>query len=160
MRQANPADDPTRGAARVGHLSTLDPLRMGAVLYLRLWSDGPQGRDCVGRDFKDRLGPDASYALSALDGLCAICAKHGRRPLMRHDLQCNCLGADEAWFANLVEASAAGADEDAMMMAGFLVWPDRVRSVVGMAGVLGMALNHVVNQNTPQTTRPQNVTVH
>ncbi len=153
----------SRGGVAVGDLSTLDPLRMGAVVYLRMWCDGPTGRAQVAQDFETVLGgTDARHAVAALDGVCAVCARAGRRPILRHGVSCRCLGADESWFANLVEAASAGADEDALMIAGHLVQPSSAPGLVGLAGTLGLAIRQVAERSVPipPQTRAATVTLH
>ena len=48
----------SRGGASVGRLSDLDPIEAGAVMYLRLWGDGPKGRADAASDFDIALGAD------------------------------------------------------------------------------------------------------
>ncbi|MGB3317022.1 MAG: hypothetical protein WBB85_21750 [Albidovulum sp.] len=114
-----------RGGAPVGFVSELDSVEAAAVLYLRLWSDGPNAKERVADDFVARLGADAGrHALHNFEDLCRLCIHYGRRPLMRHHVTCKCLGADEACFANFVATAGEGLREDAVMIATVLVRPD------------------------------------
>lgn len=135
--------NPQRGGEAIGQLTALDPLRMVAVLYFRLWCDGAAGQITVNRDLAAYLGEDAQVAVAALQNLLHLCGKQGRRPLVRHKTGCSCLGADEAWLANLIEAAACGAEEDACQIASFLVPPTCARAVTGAAAMFGMALTHI-----------------
>lgn len=134
----------TAGAAPVGDIATLPATEAGAVLYLRLWCDGPEAQERVWNDFATGLGAGhGRTALHSLEQLCLLCARHGRRPLMRHHLTCRCLGADEACFARFVAAAAEGEQEDAMLMATLLVRADMAPSLVGLARTFGLALRRL-----------------
>lgn len=98
-----------RGGAPVGFLHDLDPVEASAVIYLRMWFDGPDAQSLVWNDFATALGPRAGRKeLQNFEQMCSLCAKHGRRPLVRHQVQCRCLGGDEATFANIVAHAAEG----------------------------------------------------
>ncbi len=47
---------PHRGGAPVGFVTELGPVEAGAVLYLRLWCDGPDAQTQVRTDFAAALG--------------------------------------------------------------------------------------------------------
>ena len=133
-----------RGATPVGQLTDLDPMEQAAVLCLRLWSDGPRGQAQIHRDLAEALGPGAGNgAATALDDLCALVACHGRRPLMRHQHGCRCLGGDEACFASLVALAVEGDREDALLMAMLLVRPDIAPPLVAAAQTFGLSLRRM-----------------
>lgn len=147
-----------RGAAPVGRISDLQPIEGSAILYLRLWCDGTAAQEQVRNDFTERLGPAAGReAVGALEDLCGLCARHGRRALMRHQPTCACLGADEACFANLVTHALEGEREDALLIATLLVRPDVSPFLASAAQTFGLALKrmalragHRAEQATPQ----------
>lgn len=159
MKRASPSQfvptpDMQRGAARVGLLSDLGAVEAGAVLYLRLWCDGDRAQ--VARDFQSALGEGhGRAACHALDELCALCVRHGRRPLMRHHLGCACLGADEACFANFIAAALDGDREDAMLIATLIMHAAMAPAAAAMAQDLGLALRRMavcgrlVGRDTP-----------
>ncbi len=133
-----------RGGAAVGRLSDLNPVEAGAVMYLRLWGEGPQGRADAASDFDIALGMDQGRAVMlTLDRLCSLCANHGRRPLVRHGLGCACLGADENCFAQMIGAASEGAREDAMMIASLIVRPDFAPALASLSEELGLALRRM-----------------
>ncbi|WP_109464126.1 hypothetical protein [Albibacillus kandeliae] len=139
-----------RGGAPVGHLTELDPVEAGAVMYLRLWNDGPAAQARVEHDFRRCLGAsDGHRALMALADLCSLCARHCRRPILRHDVRCRCLGSDEACFANFVAAAATGDHKDAMLIATLLVRADMAPSLTGLAATLGHALMRIAVSDVP-----------
>jgi len=144
---------PCRGGAPVGHVTDLGPVEAGAVLYLRLWSEGRAGRDALARDFEVICGPaEGGRAARAFGDLCDLCARFGRRQLMRHGVTCRCLGADEGCFANLVAAAGAMEREDAMLLATLIVRPDVAPALVGLAETVGVTLYRMARRaETPHT---------
>lgn len=146
----------SRGGAAVGRLTDLAPIEAGAVMYLRLWSEGARGRADAASDFDIALGADQGRAaMLTLDRLCSLCASHGRRPLIRHGLGCACLGADENCFAQMVAAASEGAREDAMMMASLIVRPDFAPALASLSEELGMALRRMTAAVPMPTTGHQ-----
>lgn len=136
--------DRARGGAPVGRVADLDAVEAAAVIYFRLWCEGPCARGRVEEDFCTRLGQThGQSALSALGSMMELCARHGRRPLMRHGVSCTCLGADEACFATFIAQAATGAREDALMMAMLMVRPDMAPMLTGMAAQFGLALGRM-----------------
>lgn len=141
---------PHRGGAPVGYVAELDPIEAGAVMYLRLWCDGPESQAMVRDDFSRVLGAGhGREALKSLEQLCNLCVNYGRRPLMRHQVTCKCLGADESCFANFVAAASEGEHEDAMLIATILVRPDMAPSLVGLAQSVGLALKRMTLRPAP-----------
>ncbi|OSP55930.1 hypothetical protein [Pseudoruegeria sp. SK021] len=133
-----------RGVAAVGHLAELPPVEAAAVLYFRLWHDGPAAQAQVIADFTMALGPHAGReATQALDQICELCARLGRRPLMRHHLCCKCLGADEACFAQFIAAASDGDREDAVLIATLLVRADMAPSLASLAEFWGLSIKRL-----------------
>jgi len=135
---------PKRGGAPVGYLTELDGIEAAAVIYLRLWSDGADAQEQVRDDLANRLGDARGrQALDCFETICTLCARHGRRPLMRHSVQCKCLGADESCFANFIATAATGAREDAVLIATLLVRPDVAPLLAAAASEFGLALKQM-----------------
>lgn len=140
----NAMTPPHSGGAPVGHLQDLGPIEAGAVVYLRLWCDGPDAQAQVWNDFATALGPqNGRRALASFETLCGLCVQYGRRPLMRHDVNCTCLGADESCFAIFVGTASEGEREDALLIAMTLVRPDMAPALVGLAQEFGLALRRM-----------------
>lgn len=138
---ATPGAFAPRGAAPVGVVADLPVLEQGAVLLMRHWCDSPAGRGAVTEDFITTLGPDrAGDAVAALDHLITLLVHHGRRPFMRHDIRCTCLGGDESAFALLVAAAMAGEREDAMALALTMLPADLAFEAVQTAEPLGLMI--------------------
>lgn len=131
-------DQQKRASAPVGRVTDLDAIEAASVRYLRLWSERS---GALAEDFTSGAGADCGpRALEAFDQLCRLCAQHGRRPLMRHAVDCQCLGADEACFATFIATAAQGAREDAMLIAILLVRVDVAPLIVSCAADFGLAL--------------------
>ena len=130
-----------RGGAAVGLLAELDEIEACAVMYLRLWNSGATARQQMLVEFGRTVGPRAARnMLDGLDHICDLCARYGRRPIMRHGISCKCLGADEACFANLVMLAARGEREDAMLIATLMVRADMAPALAGLAETFGLAI--------------------
>ncbi|MEO0484973.1 MAG: hypothetical protein AAF092_03555 [Pseudomonadota bacterium] len=141
-----------RGGAAVGFVTDLGPVEAGAVLYLRLWRNGPDAQARVWSDFKATLGSNQGRdALSAFEHLCEVCMRHGRRPLVRHHVNCQCLGADESCFANFIGYATDGAREDALLIATTIVRPDIAPVAVACAQQFGLALRQMTSLQTNAT---------
>lgn len=137
-------DHSNRGGAPVGYITELGGIEAASVIYLRLWSEGPEAQAQVRSDFSAALGFDQGRrAAKSFENLFSLCASHGRRPLMRHSLECKCLGADESCFANFIAAAAEGEREDAMLMATLLVRVDMAPLVASCAADFGLALKRM-----------------
>lgn len=145
---------PQRGAAPVGVLADLPGLEQGAVLLLRQWCGGEDGRIAVAEDFARSLGEErGARAVNALAHLLTLLAHHGRRPFMRHDLTCACLGGDESAFAQMVAASAAGDTEDAMAFALTMMPAAIAYEAVQTAEGLGLMI-HAMLRSQPARSFP------
>ena len=139
----------------MGHVDELGPIEAGAVRCLRLWCDGPDAQAQVWNDFATALGPEKGReALRSFETLCALCAEHGRRPLMRHAVTCKCLGADESCFANFVGYASEGEVQDALMIATVMVRPDIAPSLVSLAQDFGLALRRMALRTTHRNKKP------
>ena len=133
-----------RGGTPVGFITELDAIEAASVIYLRLWCDGPEAKSQVYSDLTHSLGLDQGRkAFDAFEDLCNLCARHGRRPLMRHSVQCKCLGSDESCFANFIATATEGQREDALMIAMLLVRPDVAPIIASLATNFGLAVKRM-----------------
>lgn len=138
---------PVRGGAAVGMLADMPPLERGVVQLLRQWCDGEAGRIAVAEDFTALFGAEqAAVAVNNLAHLITLMVQMGRRPLMRHQVQCACLGGDESAFAQMVAAATAGDREDAMAFALTLLPPDIAFEAVQTAGYVGRAMLDIIHK--------------
>ena len=152
-----------RGGAPVGFITEPGAVEAASVLYLRLWCDGPASQSQMWSDFARELGPvQGRSAMQSFEELCRLCTQHGRRPLMRHSVQCKCLGADESCFANFIATAADGEREDAMLIATLLVRPDVAPLIASLATNFGLALKqmHLSAPRDMTTSLPSSQTLH
>jgi len=152
-----------RGGAPVGFVTELDGIEAASVIYLRMWCDGPENRGYVHSDFQRSFGTvQGQRILEAFEQLCGLCTQHGRRPLMRHAVNCKCLGSDESCFANFIATAAEGEREDAMLIATLLVRADMAPLITSLATDFGLALKrmHLGSPQGPQRTHSHVTTLH
>jgi hypothetical protein len=152
-----------RGGAPVGFITELGAIEVASVIYLRLWCDGPVSQSLVWNDFARGLGPDQGRkAMQSFEELCRLCVRHGRRPLMRHSVQCKCIGSDESCFANFIATAADGEREDALLIATLLVRPDVAPLIASLATNFGLALKrmHLASPRDMTTSTPSTQTLH
>ena len=136
--------NPHRGGAPVGHVADLELVEAGAVLCLRMWCDGPEAQADLWNQFATALDPASGRrALKSLETLCDLWVRHARRPVMRHQAGCKCLGADEACFARFVGAASDGDREDALMIAATVVRADIAPLTLSLAEEFGFALRRM-----------------
>ncbi|WP_306456093.1 hypothetical protein [Octadecabacter ascidiaceicola] len=142
---------PPRGGAAVGHLGELNAIEAGAVIYWRLWSTGIDGQRRTHADFSRVLGEKPGFeAVDALAQIFDLCVRHGRRPLMRHDLDCKCLGADESCIANFIGYASECKREDAALIASLIVKPDLCLPMAALAQTFGLALRRMALAELPR----------
>ena len=129
------------GGAPVGLIAELDGIGAASVIYLRMWYGGPLSKAAVWKDFSSSLGLDhGRRALKSFENLCRLCSQHGRRPLVRHAINCKCIGSDESCFANFITTAANDEREDAILIATLLVRTDIAPLITSLATDFGLAL--------------------
>jgi len=153
---------PHRGGAAVGALSELTCIEATAVRHLRQWFTSPKTRLEMRDNLTSLLGPDLTdVAIEAFGQLCTLCVRHGRRPLVRHGMQCACLGADENCFANMIAAAADGQTEDTLLFASLIVHPSKARELLPLATQFGYLLRQMTTPMPPPAARhPTSTTLH
>lgn len=154
----------SRGGAPVGFLSELPSLEAASVCFLRLWCESAATQKQAVQDLNSLLGAGhGAVAVDALRSICDLLSRHARRKMMRHQMGCSCLGADEACFANLVAEASFGQREDAMMFAMLIVRADFAPSLVGAAEQFGLALSTLERRSSSVTSamrEAEQATVH
>ena len=100
--------------------------------------------DAIAQDFQVVFGETRGRKITdSFEALCKLCVENGRRPLMRHGLDCKCFGADESCFANFIGYASEGAREDALMIAMTIVKPEKAQVLAGLAEDFGLALRTI-----------------
>jgi hypothetical protein len=132
-------------------LHDLDDLSACAVIYLRLWCDGAEGRAALRRDLDNGLGPRrAAATVEAFETLLTLMARHMPRRMLRHRLGCPCLSMDEAFFARFIATAATGEREDALWQAMLLVRPDQALPLTHAAAAFGLRIAQMLAQRLPK----------
>ena len=119
---------PHRGGAPVGYLSELTNLERNAILFLRYWSQNSSIHEHLQNEFWSdlikKLGlSKTSKAIDAFDDVFKLCIKYSRRSIMKHEIECKCVGGDESCFANIFGFASEGKQEDALLLASNLIAP-------------------------------------
>ncbi|CTQ51457.1 hypothetical protein [Jannaschia donghaensis] len=134
----------TRGGAPVADLRTLDGFQALSVMLFRDWFDGDEGRARVAHAFETALdGQAGTAALTAWEEMMDVLSHGVRRPLMRHDLTCRCVGADEAIVAQILTLAARAEREDAMLILSLLVPAERLLPATHIAQRAGLAVMRI-----------------
>lgn len=137
-------DHHARGGAPVAVLSRMDPWEANVVLNLRLWCEGPRGQAEVWSEFRRALpGPQARRACEDFERLLHALSACVHRPLVRHDVGCACVGADEAIFLNLIRTAADGHLTDAALIATLLTGPAEAERIALLAGEVGSCARRI-----------------
>lgn len=154
------ASDMSRGGATLSVLTKMDPWEADCILNLRMWCDGYEGhtrvREAMTRDMGQERGVRAFDAFSQLITL--VC-HHAHRPLVRHDVACPCVGADECVFCHIIKTASDGHLADAALTASLLVGAAHAEHVAILAGEVGRAhrdATRVVHKSI-ETGPPRNV---
>lgn len=143
------------GGEAVGQLKYRSPWEAALIVGLRHWCNGPSGQATVRDDFALAL-PDATAkrAYANFDQLLRLILQYAHRPLVRHDIDCPCCGADEAVFAHLVKTAASGDLHDAALMATLLAGPSKAELIAILAGEVGSAMQCMAENQPPAQTHP------
>ncbi|MGY9049043.1 MAG: hypothetical protein ACKVKF_18855, partial [Rhodobacterales bacterium] len=132
------ADHHKRGGAPIGTLTGMDPWQAELILNLRLWCEGPNGQTQVWDSFTTALPDDAAQKeFHAFAQLIQLIGSRCRRPLIRHDLNCDCVGSDEGIFAHFVATASEGHLADAALMATLLMSAAEAESAAILAARVG-----------------------
>ena len=131
-------DHQARGGAAVGVLNRMETWEANLVLNLRLWCTGPLGQAQVWKDYHAVFPEDvAREECQMFERLLLALIDNARRPLVRHDVACSCVGADECVFLHLIRCASEGHLDDAALMAALLVGPATAEHIAIMAGQVG-----------------------
>lgn len=150
-------DHHKRGGAAVAALSQLDAWEASLVVNLRLWCEGPAGQMHIRNDLDRTLSAqEAERVWSDFDQLVRRIVAHASRPMVRHDVNCNCVGSDECVFAHLVRTASDGHLNDAALIATLLVGPAHAEHIAVLAGEVGSYVRKIQaqpNEISPEPAR-------
>ena len=107
-----------KGGAPVGLIEDLSDEEFLAVYYFRCWFEGTEGKKRIQRELNINLGYEQGYKiLNSLESLFQLLLRKARRTIVRHNIDCFCVGADESCFSQLITRAANKEREDAMLIA-------------------------------------------
>lgn len=156
-------DHQARGGAAVAVLTRMDPWEANLVLNLRLWCEGPKGQTQVWNEYRKALpGKEAQDACRGFEVLINTLVENAHRPLVRHDVGCACVGADESVFLHLVRTASEGHLNDAALIATLIVGPARAELIAVLAGEVGACARkiHFQDPESPNKTATNVVHLH
>ncbi|MEP0503549.1 MAG: hypothetical protein ABJD13_03580 [Paracoccaceae bacterium] len=152
-----------RGGAAVAALNKMDVWEANLILNLRLWCDGPEGQAQARKDYLDAFPQsEADRAWADFENLLKTIFVTSLRPLVRHEVGCNCVGSDECVFANLVRTASDGHLNDAALIATLLSGPSHAEHIAILAGEVGSTIRSIHRKSAPVSpaTAPKVVRLH
>ena len=156
-------DHHARGGVTVAVLNHMESWEANLVLNLRLWCEGPSGQVQVWNEYRRALpGENARNECHAFESLLRTLIANAQRPLVRHDVRCTCVGADEYVFLHLVRCAADGHLSDAALMAALIVGPSKAEQIALLAGQVGSCSRKIHNYppEFPSNAAPNVMRLH
>ena len=133
-----------RGGATVAVLNRLDAWEAAFIVDLRLWCEGARGQAEVRNGYRRALSrPGDERAYGSFEMLMTTMLTGAYRPLVRHDVGCGCVGADECVVVNLVRMASDGYLADAALVATLITGPARAEHIACLAGTVGETLRRI-----------------
>lgn len=119
-------------------MGSLEQWEAGLVLNLRRWCEGPHGQAQVWNAYARSFGAmGARDELRVFEALLNALISNASRPLVRHSVDCSCVGSDECVFLNLVRTAADGYLNDAALISTLLAGPAHAEAIACLAGQVG-----------------------
>ena len=81
--------------------------------------------------------------INNINSMFHLLSKTVRRNLARHNIDCNCVGADESCFSQLVIRAANNEREDAMLIATLLADVHFASKIVDLAEKFGLGMKYM-----------------
>ncbi|MEM7494416.1 MAG: hypothetical protein AAF296_13635 [Pseudomonadota bacterium] len=157
------ADHHAIGGAAVGVLNRMSAWEANLVLNLRLWCEGPEGQAQVWSEYRRSLsGDDAKRECKTFETLVRSIIDSAHRPMVRHEVGCCCVGADEGIFVNLLRTASDGHLRDAALIATLLVGPAHAEQIAMLAGQVGECARKIHKNSTEYPTQapPAGILLH
>ena len=134
------------GGAAVGKMEYLSLEEYTIISFLRRYCDGEISRNTLKKELIINLGYAAGEkTFDNLKSLFESIFNHGRRPLIRHKTGCDCVGADESCFAQLILRAANNYKEEAILISILLMPPDFSEETVRLAFEIGTSIKNLIN---------------
>lgn len=129
-----------RGGVSVGVLRNVDIWEADLIINLRLWCSGLSGRAKLYETFTTRLtSNNAVQELESFERLLMSLSVYAHRPLVYHDVECGCIGADEQIFVHLVATASSGDLQEASLIATLLVGAAKAEHMAILAAQVGQS---------------------
>jgi len=148
-----------QGGVSVGVLRNADVWEAELIISLRLWCSGLSGRADVYDAFSSRFSPKrAAEEFEIFERLLNSISIYAHRPLLLHDVECSCIGADEQIFVHLVATASAGDLREASLIATLLIGAVQAENIALLAAQVGQSVKQMsltrahVNTRTPRTS--------
>ena len=120
-----------KGGSPVAVISDLSWEEHLVIYYFRCCFEGSEALLQVHEEFRFYLGAEtADKTIRSLQFLFSKLQNNGRRRLVRHDLNCKCVGIDENCFAQLVTRSTSADKKDAILIGILLTDADMAPELV------------------------------
>ena len=133
------------GGSPVAIMSDLSWEEYLVIYYFRCCFESSQALLEVHEEFSFYLGSEeADKTLGALKFLFSKLQSKGRRHLVRHDLNCKCVGVDENCFAQLVTRSTHADKKDAILIGILLSDADLAPELVYAAEDFAMGVKSLL----------------
>ena len=133
------------GGAPIGLMQHLSAEEYLAITFLRRWCGTNIEKYDLEQDLILALGFSlGKETIQRFDLLCEILLCFGRRPLIRYRNHCECFGADEGCFAQLLTRAVFEEKEETMLMALLLVSPSLATQVVDLSLKIGNSIKSLV----------------
>ena len=136
------------GGAVVGKMEYLSLEEYMIISFLRRYCDGEISRNTLKKELIINLGDAAGE--KTFDNLKSIFENifnHGKRPLIRHKTECDCVGADESCFAQLILRAGNNYKEEAILISLLLIPPRFSSKTVRLASEIGRSIKNLINQD-------------
>jgi hypothetical protein len=134
-------DHEPNGATPVGFLTELTALEATSISLLRAWCNSEETQFEVITNLILNLGSEKGNQVAEyLRNICKILFLHSRRTFMRHNMDCQCIGADEAYFATIILSATNNNIEEAKSISSFILKPSLLSDFVITAKELGSTI--------------------
>lgn len=148
-----------RGGVSVGVLRNADVWEAELIISLRMWFSGLSGRADVYEAFSSRFSSEcATQEFETFERLLNSISIYAHRPLLLHDVECSCIGADEQIFVHLVATASSGDLREASLIATLLIGAAQAENIALLAAQVGQTVKKMsltrtnVNARSPRTS--------
>ena len=148
-----------RGGATVGYMVDIHQEEALFISYFRSCCDGYEGRLRLQEVLISNFGIENGYAtLNALEQFCELIYKKGRRQLIRHEISCECVGADENCLSQLVFSACEDDLEDAKLIGTLITDAFLAEEITMLARKIGLSIRKYV-QGRQQVKNIKNIVI-